>query len=258
MVPAWTSSSQVAWWTGRSHRFPEGHPHGALLRRGQAGLGEVQAQLDDPLVQSRVGVPQVLEHLEVEGTQVVKAVHLDPDSLHVPQPGGEGLLHRAAVADLDLIPRYDLRLTGVLIGHGEVPQGEGIDVVLPAVCSGQDQLVVLDIHHPAGGHRRPRQGASWCQPLPLGLSVQAASRSSDARHSMVPMVFMGKPSFGLSRPRRAREGSLPLLDGGRRKKKFPAEAKSGPCRVVVRILILLPAHGEPMPPAGRGVFHRAG
>ncbi len=130
MVPAWTSSSQVAWWTGRSHRFPRPPPRRSA-RRGQAGLGEVQAQLDDPLVQSRVGVPQVLEHLEVEGTQVVKAVHLDPDSLHVPQPGGEGLLHRAAVADLDLIPRYDLRLTGVLIGHGEVPQGEGIDVVLP-------------------------------------------------------------------------------------------------------------------------------
>ena len=63
----------------------------------------------------------------------------------------------------------------------------------------------------------PGRGASWVPAASSGPAVQAASRSSDARHSMVPIVFMGKPSFGLSRPRRAR-GFFASLDGGRRKK----------------------------------------
>ena len=211
---------------GQVPPVPQGHPHSALLRRGQAGLGEVQAQLDDPLVQSRVGVPQVLEHLEVEGTQVVKAVHLDPDSLHVPQPGGEGLLHRAAVADLDLIPRYDLCLTGVLIGHGEVPQGEGIDVVLPAVCRGQDQLAVLDVHHPAGGHRRPGQGGV----LGAGRFLRAggAGRQQEQRRQTQhgSDCFHGQTLLGLSRPRGAR-GFFASLDGGSGK-KVPGRAQIWP------------------------------
>ena len=135
-------------------------------------MREVQAQLRHPVVEGGVRRPQVLQHLKVQGAQVVKARRLHQDTGYLPQPGGEGLLHSAAIPHLNPVPRTDGALVRVLVGHGALAQGDRIDITFPRplLQAGHQKLRPLHRRHPAGeaGLGRRQAGVLLVRRFPAG------------------------------------------------------------------------------------------
>ena len=65
-----------------------------LLAIGQAGLGQVHRKHGNVAVQSLIHGPQVIQHPEVQGTAVVKAVRADIHHRDLRQLAGVGLQHQ--------------------------------------------------------------------------------------------------------------------------------------------------------------------
>ena len=74
-----------------SAKYPR---HSRLLAIGQAGLGQVHRKHGNVAVQSLIHGPQVIQHPEIQGTAVVKAVGPEIHRRDLRQLAGIGLQHQ--------------------------------------------------------------------------------------------------------------------------------------------------------------------
>ena len=148
--------------------FPtEGPGHRRLLAIGQAGLGQVHRKHGDIVVQALVHGPQVIQHPEIQGTAVIKAVRADIHRRDLRQLAGIGLQHQIAG---DLHQRAGQgAVRKALVGARLVPvkgvavqcqlyiaQGQGIHIRRVTICLSQQQILRLLLDDPECLPRRHR------------------------------------------------------------------------------------------------------
>ena len=133
--------------------------HRRLLAIGQAGLGQVHRKHGNVAVQSLIHGPQVIQHPEVQGTAVVKAVRADIHRRDLRQLAGVGLqyqivgdLHqragqgpvRKALIGPRLVPFEDFAVQCQFC----VTQGEGIHLRRISLLLGQQEPVRFFLNDP--------------------------------------------------------------------------------------------------------------
>ena len=130
-----------------------------LLAIGQAGLGQVHRKHGNVAVQSLIHGPQVIQHPEVQGTAVVKAVRADIHRRDLRQLAGVGLQYQI-VGDLHQRAGQG-PVRKALIGPRLVPfegfavqcqlyiaQGEGIHLRRTSLLLGQQEPVRFFLNDP--------------------------------------------------------------------------------------------------------------
>ena len=133
--------------------------HRRLLAIGQAGLGQVHRKHGDIAVQALVHGPQVIQHPEIQGTAVIKAVGPDIHRRDLRQLAGVGLqyqivgdLHqragqgpvRKALIGPRLVPFEDFAVQCQFC----VTQGEGIHLRRISLLLGQQEPVRFFLNDP--------------------------------------------------------------------------------------------------------------
>ena len=147
-----------------SAKYPR---HRRLLAIGQAGLGQVHRKHGDIVVQALVHGPQVIQHPEIQGTAVIKAVRADIHRRDLRQLAGIGLQHQI-VGDLHQ-STGQRAVRKALIGPRLVPvkgvavqcqlyiaQGQGIHIRRVTICLSQQQILRLLLDDPECLPRRHR------------------------------------------------------------------------------------------------------
>ena len=148
--------------------FPtEGPGHRCLLAIGQAGLGQVHRKHGNVAVQALIHGPQVIQHPEIQGTAVVKAVRADIHRRYLSQLAGIGLQHqivgdlhqrtgqgavRKALVGARLVPVKGVAVQCQLY----ITQGQGIHIRRVAICLSQQQILRLLLDDPECLPRRHR------------------------------------------------------------------------------------------------------
>ena len=130
-----------------------------LLAIGQAGLGQVHRKHGDIVVQALVHGPQVIQHPEIQGTAVIKAVGPDIHRRDLRQLAGVGLQYQI-VGDLHQRAGQG-PVRKALIGPRLVPfegfavqcqlyiaQGEGIHLRRTSLLLGQQEPVRFFLNDP--------------------------------------------------------------------------------------------------------------
>ena len=139
-----------------SAKYPR---HRRLLAIGQAGLGQVHRKHGDIVVQALVHGPQVIQHPEIQGTAVIKAVGPDIHRRDLRQLAGVGLQYQI-VGDLHQRAGQG-PVRKALIGPRLVPfegfavqcqlyiaQGEGIHLRRTSLLLGQQEPVRFFLNDP--------------------------------------------------------------------------------------------------------------
>ena len=130
-----------------------------LLAIGQAGLGQVHRKHGNVAVQSLIHGPQVIQHPEIQGTAVIKAVGPEIHRRDLRQLAGIGLQHQIAG---DLHQRAGQgTVRKALVGARLVPvkgvavqcqlyiaQGQGIHIRRVTICLSQQQILRLLLDDP--------------------------------------------------------------------------------------------------------------
>ena len=141
--------------------------HRRLLAIGQAGLGQVHRKHGNVAVQSLIHGPQVIQHPEIQGAAVIKAVRADIHRRDLRQLAGIGLQHQIAG---DLHQRAGQgTVRKALVGARLVPvkgvavqcqlciaQGQGIHIRRVTICLSQQQILRLLLDDPECLPRRHR------------------------------------------------------------------------------------------------------
>ena len=138
-----------------------------LLAIGQAGLGQVHRKHGNVAVQALIHGPQVIQHPEIQGTAVIKAVGPDIHRRDLRQLAGVGLQHQI-VGDLHQSTGQGA-IRKALVGARLVPvkgvavqcqlciaQGQGIHIRRVAICLSQQQILRLLLDDPECLPRRHR------------------------------------------------------------------------------------------------------
>ena len=130
-----------------------------LLAIGQAGLGQVHRKHGNVAVQSLIHGPQVIQHPEIQGTAVIKAVRPDIHRRDLRQLAGVGLqyqivgdLHQrtgqGAVRKALVRPRL-VPVKGVAVQcQLYITQGQGIHIRRVTICLSQQQILRLLLDDP--------------------------------------------------------------------------------------------------------------
>ena len=144
---------------GNAVRTGKSPGHRRLLTGGQAGLGQVHRKHSDGAVQALVHGPQVIQHPEVQGAEVVKAVgpeihRRDPRQLagvglqyqivgDLHQRTGQGAVRKALVRPR-LVPVKGVAVQCQLY----ITQGQGIHLRRTSLLLGQQEPVRFFLNDP--------------------------------------------------------------------------------------------------------------